>query len=104
MFKRLLSSALVFGAASLAPPYAIAVPGCAERSKLVEKLAVHYREGLIGGGLQNATELLEVWGSPETGSFTILVTNADGISCVVAAGGNWHGKLPDPQPDPETSG
>lgn len=104
MFKRLFASALVFGAASLAPPAAYAIPGCAERSELVEKLSAQYREGLIGGGLQSAKELLEVWSSPETGSFTIIVTNANGISCVVAAGGNWHGKLPDPPKAPEVSG
>ena len=104
MFKRLVTSALIFGAASLAPPMAHAVPSCAPRPAIVEKLAGQYSEGLVGGGLQNQKELLEVWSSPETGSFTILVTNANGVSCIVAAGRNWHGKMPDPKSAPEVSG
>ncbi|WP_424943623.1 hypothetical protein [Aliiroseovarius crassostreae] len=106
MFKRLVTSALIFGAASLAPPIpmAHAMPSCAPRTDLVEKLSVHYSEGLVGGGLQNQKELLEVWSSPETGSFTILVTNANGVSCIVAAGKNWHGKWPDPPSVPDVAG
>ncbi len=105
MFKRLLSSALIFGAASLAPPnIGHATPSCAPRMDLVEKLSAQYSEGLVGGGLQSHKELLEVWSSPETGSFTILVTNANGVSCIVAAGRNWHGQMPAPKAAPEVSG
>ncbi|MDA5092929.1 hypothetical protein O2N63_02420 [Aliiroseovarius sp. KMU-50] len=106
MFKRLVSSALIFGAASLAPPVpaAHAMPSCAPRIDLVEKLSAQYSEGLVGGGLQSQKELLEVWSSPETGSFTILVTNANGVSCIVAAGKNWHGKMPDVRKTPDIAG
>ncbi|KPN62742.1 hypothetical protein SAMN04488527_12818 [Aliiroseovarius crassostreae] len=106
MFKRLVSSALIFGAASLAPPIpaAHAMPSCAPRPDLVEKLSGQYREGLVGGGLQNHKELLEVWSSPETGSFTILVTHANGVSCIVAAGRNWHGGTPEKAKVPDLEG
>ena len=90
MFKRTISAALIFGAAALAPPAnAQAVQNCMARANLVEALASKYKEGLVGGGLQNEQQLLEVWSSDETGSFTVLVTRPDGISCIVAAGRNW---------------
>lgn len=39
--------------------------------------------------MQNAKTVLEVWTSPETGSFTVLVSHANGLSCIVSSGHNW---------------
>jgi len=105
MFKRVLSAALVFGAASLAPPAAHATAACGPRDIVVEKLESGYKEALVGGGLSGATHLLEVWSSAETGSFTILLTQANGTSCILAAGQNWHGEMPaQPVADPGIAG
>ncbi len=91
MFKRTLSSALVFGMVALAPPvHAQAVPGCQTREHLVQTLADRYNESLDSIGLQGPELLLEVWSAQDTGSFTVLITKPNGISCVVATGKNWH--------------
>ncbi|MEM8774498.1 MAG: hypothetical protein AAGF53_05655 [Pseudomonadota bacterium] len=92
MFKRLISAALVFGAASIAPPAAAQDQSqqCYPRAALVEKLQGTYGEALTGGGLQSPNRLIEVWSSKTTGSFTVIITQANGMSCVVATGKNWN--------------
>ncbi|MBE0453596.1 hypothetical protein [Roseovarius autotrophicus] len=92
MFKRLCSTAIIFGAAALAPPTMVQAQAttCLPRTALVERLEGRYKEHLAGGGLQNPQQLLEVWASDETGSFTVFVTRPDGISCVVATGQHWN--------------
>ena len=98
MYKRLFSAALVFGAAALAPPVLAQGQNCMARDALVQKLTETYKEQLVGGGLQNARQLLEIWTSGTTGSFTVLITRPDGQSCVVATGNHWMGiTLPAPE-------
>ncbi|KPD14346.1 hypothetical protein [Phaeobacter sp. 11ANDIMAR09] len=90
MFKRLLSSALIFGMAAIAPPAFAA--SCAPRDGVVERLQQTYSENLTAGGLQQSQSVntvVEVWSSAETGSFTVLVTHPTGISCIVAAGEHY---------------
>ncbi len=99
MFKRLFSAALVFGAAALAPPALAQSLACIPRESLVQSLESTHGESLTGGGLQNATQLIEIWSSQETGSFTVFVTRTDGLACIVATGQNWHSSVPEHVPD-----
>lgn len=62
---------------------------CAERSKVVESLGTHYSETLQAVGLINQAAILEVFVS-ESGTWTMLVTNLSGHSCVVFAGEGWE--------------
>ena len=90
MFKRLLSSALIFGMAAIAPPALAA--NCAPRAGMVEQLQEHYAESLTSAGLQTGQTvktLLEIWSSKDTGTFTVLVTHPSGISCIVASGDSY---------------
>lgn len=85
MFKGLLAATLVV--AGLALP--ASAQNCAKRDLVVERLKAQFSEQLTAGGLQGTSPvetLLEVWASPETGTFTILMTNPNGLSCIVAAG------------------
>ncbi|MFD1160165.1 hypothetical protein [Roseovarius aestuarii] len=91
MFKRLFSVALIFGAAAMAPPAFAQSANCMPRDALVQKLMNKFDEEPQGGGLQNAQQLLEVWSSDRTGSFTVFITRPNGQSCVVATGQNWMG-------------
>ena len=105
MFKRIFAAALVFGAAALAPPMAIAqsanaIPAqanraaCGPRAQVTEHLAQRFGETRRGAGLVSARQIFEIWRSDETGSWTILMTRADGVSCIVAAGSAWHNASP----------
>lgn len=89
MFKRLISAALVFGAAALAPPAFAQSMQCLPRTALVEKLTTSYGEEMTGGGLQNPQQLLEIWTSERTGSFTVFITKPNGVSCILATGLHW---------------
>lgn len=95
MFRRAIAACVLFGMAVAAPP---ALAGnCAMRDTVVERLKSKYSEALAAGGLQGnqaATSVIEVWASDETGTFTVIVTSPQGISCVVAAGTDWFRALP----------
>lgn len=98
MFKRLCSTAVIFGAAALAPPVHAQPMTCLPRADLIEHLEGRYSEHLAGGGMQSPLQLLEIWASDQTGSFTVFVTRSDGLSCVIATGQNWQDTTPT---DPE---
>jgi hypothetical protein len=85
---RKLIRILTGAALALAHP-AAAQLNCAEHSKIVEFLGSHYSETLLAVGLINEAAVLEVYAS-ERGSWTIVVTNVSGRSCVVFAGQNWE--------------
>lgn len=63
---------------------------CAQRDVVIEKLKAGYGEVFAGGGLQNSSRVFEVWFSAEKGTWTILMTRADGVSCIMASGTNWR--------------
>ncbi len=99
MFKRLLSVCMIFGMAATAPPAAAGT--CTERSKLIERLSEKYAENLTAGGIRSGRKgnaLFEIWSSEETGTFTLLVTYPNGVSCVVAAGTDFFDTLPAKMP------
>ena len=92
MYKRIITAGLLFGMACTGPP-AHAMT-CMPRAELVSKLTTAYTETLTARGLQNARSIVEIWASAETGSYTILVSRADGISCILSAGTHWLAETP----------
>ncbi|GGH29330.1 hypothetical protein SAMN05444007_104386 [Cribrihabitans marinus] len=95
MFKRLLGLSLIFGMAATAPPANAA--SCGLRDSVIEQLQRKYAEELTVGGLQQRRgqqSVMEIWASPETGTFTVLLTQANGISCIVAAGTDFFQAIP----------
>lgn len=62
---------------------------CGDRAKLVDKLAERYAEVPVSRGLTRHGAVLEVFASPN-GSFTVILTRPDGVSCLVATGEAWH--------------
>lgn len=64
---------------------------CVQRQEMVDFLRKKYKEGLTYQGLLGGTTaaLYEVFAS-ESGTFTILMSRPDGLSCIVAAGKGWR--------------
>ena len=62
---------------------------CGERRVVIENLEKTYSEAPVSIGLASNGSVLEVLAS-ETGSFTIILTQPSGTSCVIAAGENWE--------------
>lgn len=71
---------------------------CAERTQIAERLTSKYAEQLVGGGMQSADGLLEVWTTTTGATWTILMTRPDGVSCVMATGTDWYSRVPEMKP------
>ena len=67
---------------------------CADRTTVTERLEGNYGESFAGGGVRNEKSIFEVWMSEEKGTWTILMTMADGRSCIMASGTDWRVPLP----------
>jgi len=86
MFKVIfiLTMALTF-----IPGSAFAQAACGEYTDIVNKLNQKYSEKPISMGLGNNGAMIEVFASTK-GTFTIVITRPNGISCLVAAGESWE--------------
>ncbi len=63
---------------------------CAPHASVVMQLAEKYGEMRQSIGLAQNNQLVEVFASLQTGSWTIIVTRPTGIACMVAAGENFE--------------
>lgn len=63
-------------------------PACGPHDAVVQSLADQYREKPQSVGVINNDTVLEVFVS-EAGTWTIVVTDTDGQSCVLSAGEGW---------------
>ena len=68
---------------------ALAANTCTDRETLEGFLADKYKEEPIAMGLIDSSGVMEVYLS-ESGSWTIVITSANGLSCVIAAGEAWE--------------
>ncbi len=59
---------------------------CGEREAIVAQLERKYGETRRSFGLQQGRAVVEVYASEKTGSWTILVTDTAGKSCLMATG------------------
>ncbi len=64
--------------------------GCGARDSVVAKLGEKYGEIRRGGGLAGPTAIFEIWASEATGTWTILKTSPDGMTCIMAVGDGWQ--------------
>lgn len=59
---------------------------CAPRERVVKRLAEGYGETRRSMGLGANNAVIEVFASDESGSWTITVTMANGLTCLIASG------------------
>lgn len=109
----IMGIATVLGAAAIIIMVIVAILGtagnaaqaqtsCDAHSTMVEKLEGNYQEVQAGLGLATNGALVQLYVS-ESGSWTMLLTNARGVACLIAAGHNWEIVKPDyPADRPET--
>jgi hypothetical protein len=94
----MLSKATFISATAVAllavPGMAVAAPmACSDRTDVLTKLATKYHEQPSSMALMNDGRLLEVTKSRDGATWSILITTPKGISCLIAAGGNWLDKF-----------
>lgn len=80
---------------------AIATPvfgqhACGTHANVVDKLGRNYQEAIVGQGVAHSGKLIEVFSTADGSTWTIVVTNPQGISCLVAAGEGWRQIKPEP--------
>lgn len=62
---------------------------CAPRDQMVERLLERFQETPEGMGLDADARVVELWSS-DAGSWSLVVTDARGRACIVAAGEAWQ--------------
>jgi hypothetical protein len=85
-----LSAAIVLIAVGISTTAVAAPANCAARADLLNELAKRYSEAPIAVGLANNGALVEVLTSDSGATWTILISQPDGKSCLVAAGEEWQ--------------
>lgn len=92
MKQQFFALSLGFGALILAAQQAFAetAPQCAARAAVLAELAGRYGETRQGIGLASNNAVMELFASAETGTWTIIVTLADGTTCLVASGESYE--------------
>lgn len=70
------------------PANAQEAPPCAPRAGIMEKLEVEFNEKLEAIGVTYPGSLVEILTSKD-GTWTMLLTNGNGLSCIVMTGDGW---------------
>jgi hypothetical protein len=88
MTRDLIAASLGLGAllAATGPAFPQTAGNCAMRQNVIDRLASTYGETRQSIGLGANNQVVEVFASPETGTWTITVTNPNGLTCLVASG------------------
>ena len=63
---------------------------CHSYDEIARQLGSRYKESPVSLGVQTNGNLLQVFASPESGTWTILSTSPAGTTCVIAAGKSWE--------------
>jgi len=63
---------------------------CDQRSKVVDLLAQKYKEAPVAIGVTTSGGMVEVLTSGDGGTWTIILSNPNGTSCLVAHGEGWR--------------
>ena len=80
---------LIFMSLIAVPASAQAVIPCGQRADIIQKLNEKYSESPVSIGLTNAGSVLEIFASKDR-TFSVIVTQPNGIACLIATGGNWE--------------
>ena len=84
-----IASLVLAGAVSTSPGVSAMNLQCLQRTAVIERLEAASGERPAHAGLASNGALLEVTVSPD-GSWTILLSFPDGLSCPLAAGEAWR--------------
>lgn len=84
--------ALPVGAAAQRPHQQMAQVPCGARDEVVKVLKESYGERAMAHGIAHSGSLAEVFISPR-GTWTIIATSPNGISCMIGSGESWKTTL-----------
>lgn len=88
-----IGAAVAVALATLGPAAAAeasAVMVCGLRTAITSELHDDYAEQPAALGVTNSGHVMELWTSAAENTWTLIMTLADGTSCIVGAGGDWR--------------
>lgn len=94
-FMRWIGFAVLAAAGAVFPPAADAQVICLDRAALVQSLAAQLHQRQFGYGIVSNTVVVELYTAPD-GSWTVVMTDVSGRSCILAIGQGWQTTLPAP--------
>ena len=63
---------------------------CDQRARVIGHLAQKYKEAPVAIGVTSTGGMVEVLSTGDGGTWTIILSNPNGTSCLVAAGEGWR--------------
>jgi hypothetical protein len=101
MHNHLFATAILAVLSTSVPATAQSSPAtiCGQRDQIVQQLETRFGESVRSVGLAGPNRMVEVFASDETGSWTITVTSANGLTCLMAAGRHFEAMAPASQGD-----
>lgn len=95
-----IAIAVAFGLGALIATPAQAAE-CGKHEKVIKFLGAKYKEQRNAMGLVSNRGVMEFFVSEKTGTWTVLLTNTQGIACIVAAGESFERSKPMAKLDPD---
>jgi hypothetical protein len=92
------SGAFASAATAQTAPGGMRMP-CHNATEIAKQLSSKYDEAPVAFGLQSNGNLLQVYASEDKGTWTVVSTSPQGLSCIVAAGKRWE-SMPFVKEDP----
>lgn len=89
MFRYFIASLGILLVGSVISPAAAQQMMCGDRGKVVASLEKGYSEAPSSMGLASNGAVIEIFTSAK-GTFTIVMTQPSGLSCLMAAGESWE--------------
>jgi hypothetical protein len=77
-------------AAALAAPASAQTAHCSTREHVIGHLADRFGEARQSIGLAAGNRIVEMFASPDTGTWTLTMTTPDGRTCIIGAGQAWE--------------
>ena len=65
---------------------------CAPRKQVVNHLAAKFGEEPVAIGVSDSGRLVEILADRAGGTFTVILTTPQGLSCVVLTGESWQAR------------
>jgi len=84
-----LAGCFAFSASTVASPKPAAAAECGKHEKVIAFLGKKYKEQLQAMGMVSNKGFMQLFVA-ETGTWTVILTTPQGISCIVAAGDNYE--------------
>lgn len=90
MYRTMKAMIMFAGAVLLAPQASAQQSNCAPRENVVDQLSERFGEARQSIGMASQGRVVEMYASPETGTWTLTMTLPTGMTCIIGAGQSFE--------------